>query len=162
MEQGRLKYIQLLYHNNIKVLLSKYIQKYKNWRPWILIKIASCWVPRRIRCPLSPSFFETVSDRQLVGFPISNGCFHLTTYKDNGNDNRVDAMPICESVSMIMEAAALLVDDMTRTFFFLITNMTRTLYKRKGVVSETSHKAWRQLMLSDIDNLKCSIYPSYA
>ena len=35
--------------------------------------------------------------------------------------------------------------------------MTRTLYKRKGVVSETSHKAWRQLMLSDIDNLK---YPT--
>ena len=66
-------------------------------------------------------------------------------------------MPICEPVSMIMEAAALLVDDMTSTFFFLITNMTRTLYKRKGVVSEISHKAWRQLMLSDIDNLK---YPN--
>ena len=62
---------------------------------------------------------------------------------------------------MIMEAAAQLVDDMTRTFFYLITKMTRTVYKRKGVVSETRHKAWRQLMLSDIDNLKCSIYPSY-
>ena len=81
----------------------------------------------------------------------------MTTYTDNGHGNWVDAMPICEPVSMIMEAAALLVDDMTRTFFFLITNMTTTLYKRKGVVSEISHKAWRQLMLSDIDNLK---YPN--
>ena len=47
---------------------------------------------------------------------------------------------------MIIEVAALLVDD-----------MTSIVYKRKGVVSEISHKAWRQLMLSDIDNLK---YPN--
>ena len=47
----------------------------------------------------------------------------------------MDAVPICELVSMIIEAAAaLLVDD-----------MTSTLYKIKAVVSETSHKAWRQL-----------------
>ena len=57
---------------------------------------------------------------------------------------------------MIIEVAALLVDD-----------MTSIVYKRKGVVSKTSLKAWRQLMLeiSPTDNLKyqqiCSICPSY-
>ena len=69
----------------------------------------------------------------------------MTTYTDNGHGNWVDAMPICEPVSMIMEAAALLVDD-----------MTSTLYKIKAMVSKTSHKAWRQLLIEI-----CSICPCY-
>ena len=41
----------------------------------------------------------------------------MTAYKDNGDGNWVDAVPICELVSMIMEAAAaLLVDDMNKYF----------------------------------------------
>ena len=41
----------------------------------------------------------------------------MTTYKDNEGGNWVDAVPLCELVSLIMEAAAaLLLDDMTKYF----------------------------------------------